>query len=138
VQEYTRADMAQVVDKVKVVIEKFNLSRSQMFAMISGKLAELEKKIDRVMMKSVRVAHHFDEQRRTIVAQRAMIVDAMANNDSLQKVLDQFVCCVCVDRDKDTAFGCGHMVCQQCANSLQLCPICRDPITSTKQFKYAM
>jgi E3 ubiquitin-protein ligase RGLG len=39
-------------------------------------------------------------------------------------------CPVCLTDKKDLAFNCGHQTCRQCADSLQACPICREPITT--------
>ncbi|XP_068656182.1 E3 ubiquitin-protein ligase RGLG4-like [Aristolochia californica] len=38
------------------------------------------------------------------------------------------VCPICLSNAKDLAFGCGHMTCRECGNSLSTCPICRQPI----------
>ncbi|KAG9439307.1 hypothetical protein H6P81_019472 [Aristolochia fimbriata] len=38
------------------------------------------------------------------------------------------VCPICLTNAKDLAFGCGHMTCRECGNSLMTCPICRRPI----------
>lgn len=39
-------------------------------------------------------------------------------------------CSVCLDKPRDMAFGCGHIVCTTCGPKLTLCPICRTPISS--------
>jgi hypothetical protein len=38
-------------------------------------------------------------------------------------------CAICLDRPKDTALGCGHQACSQCAQDLQDCHICQQSIT---------
>lgn len=38
-------------------------------------------------------------------------------------------CPVCLDRPKNMAFQCGHLVCRTCGPSLSNCPICRQAIT---------
>ncbi|KAF8712813.1 hypothetical protein HU200_028585 [Digitaria exilis] len=40
------------------------------------------------------------------------------------------VCPICLTNAKDLAFGCGHMCCRECGESLNRCPICRQPIRS--------
>lgn len=42
----------------------------------------------------------------------------------------QMLCQVCMDRPKDIAFNCGHQSCQACAQSLKMCPYCRQVITN--------
>ena len=37
-------------------------------------------------------------------------------------------CKVCLDRNKNTAFQCGHQTCFECAEKVDKCPICRKPI----------
>lgn len=43
---------------------------------------------------------------------------------------DDQVCPICLTNTKDLAFGCGHMTCRECGESLTRCPICRQPIRS--------
>ena len=37
-------------------------------------------------------------------------------------------CTICMDRPKNVMFLCGHGTCDICSPSLNICPICRDPI----------
>lgn len=37
-------------------------------------------------------------------------------------------CTVCLDRQRNVMFMCGHGTCDVCSPALELCPICRDPI----------
>ena len=37
-------------------------------------------------------------------------------------------CTICLDRQKNVMFLCGHGTCDICSPSLEMCPICRDPI----------
>ncbi|XP_068639016.1 E3 ubiquitin-protein ligase RGLG2-like isoform X2 [Aristolochia californica] len=39
-------------------------------------------------------------------------------------------CPVCLWSNKDLAFGCGHQTCYECGKEMQLCPICRNHITT--------
>ncbi|CAI0454744.1 unnamed protein product [Linum tenue] len=42
------------------------------------------------------------------------------------------LCPICLSNAKDLAFGCGHQTCRECGENanLQLCPICRTPIST--------
>ncbi|KAJ8765350.1 hypothetical protein K2173_012047 [Erythroxylum novogranatense] len=37
-------------------------------------------------------------------------------------------CPICLTNPKDMAFGCGHMTCKECAATITMCPLCREPI----------
>jgi E3 ubiquitin-protein ligase RGLG len=43
---------------------------------------------------------------------------------------DNQVCPICLVNPKDMAFGCGHQTCCDCGQHIELCPICRTPITT--------
>ena len=38
-------------------------------------------------------------------------------------------CALCMDRDKDCTFACGHQTCMQCALQLSVCHICQQRVT---------
>ncbi|KAM7266910.1 hypothetical protein ACFE04_009076 [Oxalis oulophora] len=38
---------------------------------------------------------------------------------------DEKVCPICLNNEKNMAFGCGHQTCGDCAQDLELCPYCR-------------
>ncbi|KAK4804078.1 hypothetical protein SAY86_003895 [Trapa natans] len=38
---------------------------------------------------------------------------------------DNNLCPICIDNDKDMAFGCGHQTCCECGERLETCPICQ-------------
>lgn len=42
-----------------------------------------------------------------------------------QERLEQLNCAVCMEKPKNTALSCGHMVCEECQPLLTSCPICR-------------
>ncbi|XP_025229853.1 baculoviral IAP repeat-containing protein 7-like isoform X1 [Theropithecus gelada] len=51
--------------------------------------------------------------------------------EQLRRLQEERTCKVCLDRAVSIVFvPCGHLVCTECAPSLQLCPICRAPIRS--------
>lgn len=56
--------------------------------------------------------------------------NAQTIKDENQRLKDERVCKICRDKDSDMTFlPCGHMVsCQECAASLNKCPMCRIPI----------
>lgn len=39
-------------------------------------------------------------------------------------------CFVCLNRRRDTALSCGHVLCSQCATQVDQCPVCRAPVLS--------
>ncbi|XP_027123042.1 E3 ubiquitin-protein ligase RGLG2-like [Coffea arabica] len=43
---------------------------------------------------------------------------------------DSHLCPICLTDPKNMAFGCGHQTCCECGQDLQLCPICRDTIST--------
>lgn len=43
---------------------------------------------------------------------------------------DARLCAVCLDREKNTVFGCGHLACESCAASLTICHMCRAVVTA--------
>ncbi|CAN6459084.1 unnamed protein product [Victoria cruziana] len=50
---------------------------------------------------------------------------ASAANPSAEQV-----CPVCLTNPRDMAFGCGHLTCRVCGQTLSLCPLCRASITT--------
>ncbi|RVW86913.1 E3 ubiquitin-protein ligase RGLG3 [Vitis vinifera] len=40
------------------------------------------------------------------------------------------VCPICLTNPKNMAFGCGHLTCKECGESISLCPLCREPINT--------
>lgn len=42
--------------------------------------------------------------------------------------LEQRLCSICMCRDVNMAFNCGHQVCGQCGDKLLDCHVCRVPI----------
>ncbi|KAG6472680.1 E3 ubiquitin-protein ligase RGLG2-like [Zingiber officinale] len=43
---------------------------------------------------------------------------------------EKLTCPVCLWKQKDLAFGCGHQTCYDCGKELQRCPLCQDNITT--------
>ena len=59
------------------------------------------------------------------------IEDSTISNDERQK-LENLKCVICLEQDKNVVFlPCNHMVCcEECANSVDKCPMCRKSIVS--------
>ncbi|DBA00132.1 TPA: hypothetical protein N0F65_000455, partial [Lagenidium giganteum] len=51
-----------------------------------------------------------------------------AAEEKFNRLQEELLCAICEDRNKDTVFQCGHETCNACAQSLQNCPSCRQPI----------
>ncbi|RNA37255.1 E3 ubiquitin- ligase MIB2 isoform X2 [Brachionus plicatilis] len=58
-----------------------------------------------------------------------------SNKDEFNELLDKIryleeaqTCSICMERKKDTAFQCGHIVCNLCSIPLKTCHICREKI----------
>ncbi|CAC9491944.1 conserved hypothetical protein [Leishmania infantum JPCM5] len=58
----------------------------------------------------------------------------MANLCLGEDFSEELTCAVCLDSWKDPVelMPCGHIFCKACATGLKECPVCRDPIRSTK------
>ena len=51
----------------------------------------------------------------------------------LQERDDVIVCAICMEREKNVVFLCGHMACSICSDRLQVCHICREEIQNRVQ-----
>lgn len=51
----------------------------------------------------------------------------------LQEREDVIVCAICMEREKNVVFLCGHMACSICSDRLQVCHICRVEIQNRVQ-----
>ncbi|KAJ9704125.1 hypothetical protein PVL29_005423 [Vitis rotundifolia] len=62
---------------------------------------------------------------------REAVQHMMATTLSVEQTapVDQ-VCPICLTNPKNMAFGCGHLTCKECAESISLCPLCREPINT--------
>ncbi|GFR44911.1 hypothetical protein Agub_g5994, partial [Astrephomene gubernaculifera] len=58
--------------------------------------------------------------RHAIVAARV----AAARSEAAEAV-EAATCAVCLAARRDTFLNCGHIICQDCAERLELCPLCR-------------
>ncbi|OQR91253.1 hypothetical protein THRCLA_09060, partial [Thraustotheca clavata] len=57
--------------------------------------------------------------------------DVMVNLKQRIKSLEEAaLCCICMERQKDTVFACGHETCMLCSTQLTNCPNCRELITT--------
>ncbi|XP_059485816.1 E3 ubiquitin-protein ligase MYLIP [Neocloeon triangulifer] len=57
--------------------------------------------------------------------------ECKASRDQLSEILDAILCCICMDKNIDTAFfPCRHAIsCIECASRCDRCPLCRADIT---------
>jgi len=53
------------------------------------------------------------------------IVKKSKNKNSIS-----YECPICVEIKSNVVFNCGHIICNECQIPLDLCPICREPITN--------
>lgn len=72
-----------------------------------------------------------EASRRVMDLNRALADAERTIRDRERAAIDErLLCPVCLDREKNLAFGCGHRVCDVCAEQLlHECPTCRSPIT---------
>ncbi|CAF1011737.1 unnamed protein product, partial [Brachionus calyciflorus] len=43
----------------------------------------------------------------------------------LENIKEQTICQICMDKQKNMVFLCGHGTCQMCGDQMNECPICR-------------
>ena len=61
--------------------------------------------------------------------------DLVGLRKKVRSLEDARICSICMERTKDTVFGCGHLACGKCSRSLTTCHICRKNIeVRTKMF----
>ena len=46
------------------------------------------------------------------------------------ELTEQLLCAICMEREKDCTFSCGHRTCMHCSNTLSVCPFCNALITT--------
>ena len=56
-----------------------------------------------------------------------------AKEEAEERMRDERQCPICLDNDKNCMFNCGHRACMECAQKLDVCPVCREPVTSRTQ-----
>lgn len=47
----------------------------------------------------------------------------------VREIEDANMCAICLEKRRNVAFLCGHGTCKDCASSLEVCPMCRKPIS---------
>lgn len=47
----------------------------------------------------------------------------------VREIEDANMCAICLEKPRNMAFLCGHGTCVECATTLEVCPMCRKPIT---------
>ena len=56
--------------------------------------------------------------------------ERLARDELFDVLKDGITCPICLDRQKNLAFSCGHQVCKECSARLVDCPTCRVKISS--------
>jgi hypothetical protein len=56
--------------------------------------------------------------------------EARAAAAAAERLAESSVCCICLDRRKDTALNCGHVLCGTCVSRVRSCPECCRAITA--------
>ena len=64
-----------------------------------------------------------EEVRVRVEAQVAQVRERM------EEQVEARQCALCMDKDKDCTFACGHQTCMQCALQLSVCHICQQRVT---------
>ncbi|KAK6635597.1 hypothetical protein RUM44_000851 [Polyplax serrata] len=47
----------------------------------------------------------------------------------IQEIEEALDCTICMERNRNVAFLCGHRTCEECSLTLKVCPMCRKTIT---------
>ena len=47
----------------------------------------------------------------------------------IQEIEESLDCTICMERNRNVAFLCGHRTCEECSLTLKVCPMCRKTIT---------
>ena len=47
----------------------------------------------------------------------------------MREMEDTYNCSICLEKVRTVVFLCGHSACNQCAQPLKVCHMCRKPIT---------
>ena len=61
------------------------------------------------------------------------LMDARDYEDRLRSLENHLECQICMERDKNMVFLCGHGACRECSERLQTCHVCRKPIQNRIQ-----
>ena len=65
----------------------------------------------------------------TDYAQRIRVLESQ-----LQAREDAILCQICMERDKNVVFFCGHSACKECSERLEHCHVCRQTIQNRIRF----
>jgi hypothetical protein len=113
-QELTEAKL-EVTAKTKELSTASTLATMPIVERVLG-LADMELE----QVKQAMVAEQSQRQRLMAQAEIRAV---------LESEREERMCVICLDHQKDTAFGCGHQSCSTCAEEISSCPICRQDIT---------
>ncbi|XP_054811195.1 uncharacterized protein LOC129312564 [Prosopis cineraria] len=91
---------------------------------------QLQEKLELVQLLKVECRETRESAMRQVEEKEQELADALnaatAASSSSAAARD---CVICLTNEKDMAFGCGHMSCEECGKMLSMCPICREEIT---------
>jgi hypothetical protein len=69
-----------------------------------------------------------------LVRERLVEEQMRAVQDSARREFEEAsLCTVCVERHRDCVLNCGHLLCKQCAHSVDTCPHCRMVVKSRRR-----
>lgn len=68
------------------------------------------------------------EKNRLQTVEIKTLTDIVKKNKN--KNLTSYECPICIEIKSNVVFNCGHIICSECQLPLDLCPICREPITT--------
>lgn len=58
----------------------------------------------------------------------ALFKHLYAGNKDMEEIRERLMCCVCQDVEVNVSIACGHLLCNVCSQSVDKCPMCRQPI----------
>ncbi|KAK4253574.1 hypothetical protein QN277_010228 [Acacia crassicarpa] len=91
---------------------------------------DLEDKLELIQILKLECQEASERAKRQVEEKELELADtlnAVTSASSSSSVAQD--CAICLTNEKDFAFGCGHMTCEECGETLSMCPICREFIT---------
>ncbi|KAI9104243.1 hypothetical protein K1719_023079 [Acacia pycnantha] len=91
---------------------------------------DLQEKLELIQMLKLECQETSERATRQVEEKELELADTLnaVTSASLSSSTAQ-ACAICLTNEKDLAFGCGHMTCEECGKTLPTCPICREHIT---------
>ncbi|KAI9071056.1 hypothetical protein K1719_046981 [Acacia pycnantha] len=91
---------------------------------------DLQEKLELIQMLKLECQETSERAMRQVEEKELELADtlnAVTSASSSSSVAQD--CAICLTNEKDLAFGCGHVTCEECGKTLSTCPICREHIT---------